>query len=232
MFSEIESVSDLYNELYLALYPDEILAVASGATVSDVDAENVYGVYFNGTGKIYYTAGADEDEDTYGDETGELYELTMNGGRPSAGVLVDTGVFVDTRIRFTEDGLPVYFKNFNDAAEREVGDLFVNKQIVGYDVYAYEVSTIGNSVLFYTDWNSDRNCGTLNVFTNGETNVVSDDVGNAVMTDSGDILFLYDYSISRRNGTLCLYSGGNVTKLDDDVELIIPISAGGRGWYN
>lgn len=76
---------------------------------------------------------------------------------------------------------------------------------------------LDDCVLYYTDWNSEKEYGTLKMFRNGTKIKIADDVHDFVHTNDDNILYLYDTSINSYTGTLYLYNNGKPKKIDDDV---------------
>lgn len=114
------------------------------------------------------------------------------------------------------------------------GDLYkidINGEAMGvpklYDsnVYASSLDYFGetDTLLYLTDWNTEKQYGTLKFFDGEKTARVADDVRTADMLSDGRILYLYDYSIQYCTGELRIWDESKTEKVDDDVVCIIPI---------
>ena len=90
-------------------------------------------------------------------------------------------------------------------------------------VYAISYSEESKSLLYYVDWNSDKERGTLKKYNGKKTALVKDDVHAYLFTPKGEVLFLYDYSVDSYRGELWILNGSKTKKLDDDVVAIIPV---------
>ena len=160
---------------------------------------------------------------------GDLYKLAISDGKIGRAELYDTGVSSDY-MYFMSDGRFAYYKDVDNAK----GDFYIDKVQIDYDVRLAGASYLKDkdAVLYYTDWNSDKNYGTLKMYTEKEKTKIADDVHSFTVTDDGDILYLNDYSSSSYKGTLYSYNKGKPEKIDDDVMALLPVSSiGMRGGY-
>ncbi len=166
---------------------------AAALGVEDLDIDSIGGISADGA-MIYFVA--DVSEEKY---EGDLYRITVSKGVPAAPEQVDTDVYA-YNISAMEDKSLVYYKNMKDGK----GDLYVDGQEMDYDVRASGVLYVedGKVLYYYTDWNYDKDYGTLKQWKNGEKTTVADDIHDYQFLGNGDILYLYDFSTNHYNGTL------------------------------
>ncbi len=93
------------------------------------------------------------------------------------------------------------------------------------NVYALSLDYFGetDTLLYLTDWNTEKQYGTLMFFDGKKTAKVADDVRTADMLSDGRILYLYDYSTQYCKGELRIWDESKTEKIDDAVVCIIPI---------
>ena len=90
-----------------------------------------------------------------------------------------------------------------------------NSTLASFKAEKYEIT-------FFTEWDSENAIGTLNLYRNGETQKIADDVPDSVKeTSQGDILFLYDVDFSAECAELGMYTDGKVQKVDSDVQFLL-----------
>ena len=90
-------------------------------------------------------------------------------------------------------------------------------------MYDYSIDfDASGEITFFTEWDSENAIGTLNLYRNGETQKIADDVPDSVKeTSQGDILFLYDVDFSAECAELGMYTDGKVQKVDSDVQFLL-----------
>lgn len=89
-----------------------------------------------------------------------------------------------------------------------------------------------NRVIYFTDWNAEKEYGTLKVSDDGEVTKIADDVHSYSVTPDGRVLYLDDYSLNYYKGELHEWDNGETRKIDDDVIDIISVFEGKyRGKY-
>ena len=90
-------------------------------------------------------------------------------------------------------------------------------------VYYFPVDLYeSGEIIFFTDSDSEAAIGTLNLYKNGETQKIVDDVFTEYRTTSqGNILFLYDVDFSGECAELGVYADGKVQKIDNDVQYVL-----------
>ena len=195
---------------------ERYIAVKGNATVLEQEKE-ARSFNFNDSGtSVYYF-------DNISDGYGDLYHISISGGKVSKPELYDTEV-KSTSCSFISDNEFRYFKDLNNQG----GDLYINKKYVDSDVYhsnLYRYSHL-NPAVYFTDWDEDTQSGTLNIYDGKNSVTIADDVYDLSGTPDGKLLYLYDYSLKNCTGELYQWSNGRSTKIDDDVVAIIPVTGG------
>ncbi len=211
-----------------ALSSSQILQVAVGGTATTIETqeEGFTIEALSDDGKtLFYIDNAEYDEvyDDYWDEYdeefvgGELFKVTIDStpGKPESVAQDVYGASI------AESGNIVYYDDYND--DEETANIYIDGAEVG-EVYMgkAEYCEKTGEILFFMDWDSDDECGTLVRWKDGKAEELVEDVHDAVFTVNGDILYLYDYSTSREKGDLFQYTGGKENKLlDEDVQALI-----------
>lgn len=222
--SEIYSVYDVQEMVENALYSSSSVYVAIGAASTEIEQEQVSSVRISPDGKTIYFID-EEPEDEYGD----LYRITVSGGKVDKTELYDNDVY-RYNMRFLSNDKFMYFKDYKDST----GEMYINKNNVDFDVNVYNVTYYGDldKVVYYTDWNYNKYNGTLKVYENGKSNKIADDVHTAEILPNGNMLYIYDFSTNSYKGDLYLYKNGKAEKIDIDVSGIMGISnSKHRGYY-
>lgn len=213
--TEISSVFDVEQKIEDAFYSSSQWYIVTGALISDFDYTDLEQIRVSGDGSVIYYL-----DDVNPDGYGDLYRIQISNGKIAENEKFDSDVS-NASLFFMEDNKLAYFKNVDD--EQSKGDLYVDKVQVDYDVRLGEVDYHDGKVIYYVDWNSSKDYGSLKIFNNGEKTKIADDVHDFMTTGEGDILYICDYSIRRSCGTLYLYRKGKNIKIDDDVSALIPI---------
>lgn len=82
--------------------------------------------------------------------------------------------------------------------------MYINKNKIDYDVYCYSVEIYSelDKIFYFTDWNDEKDYGTLKVYDGKEAMKIADDVHSFSVTPDGRVLYLYDYSLNYYKGEL------------------------------
>jgi len=224
--SELDYVWDAEWKVMESLEQGGAQFLAVGAEITELSLEDdAFNLTLDSEGKtLYYMANLPVDEDGYEEDPHcELYTMSISGKKVGKAEVYDEEVYGHW-IRLTEDGHVLYFKDVSDNA----GELFMDKESVDYDVEMMNVQYDKNSgrVFFYTDWDYEKELGTLKVSGSKKAEKINDDVNDYVILPNGDVLYLYDYDIDDYVGELHLYHGGKSEMLDEDVAALIPVYSG------
>lgn len=215
--SEISSIYEVRDLVEAARYSSSEYYVVTGDSMTVVDQTEAGDFVISSDGSLIYFL-----DDISNKGEGDLYKITVSKNKVGSPELYDTDVSSYGSLSFISDNKIAYFKDVDTMDYK--GDLIIDKAEVDYDVNLSSAKMVGDSVLYYTDWNSNKYYGILCMFKNGKKTKVADDVHDYITTNNDDILYLYDYSTNHYNGTLYLYRNGKAQKLDDDVSALIPVS--------
>ena len=224
--SRLTDSYDIYDLIREALYknPEYYIAIKSNST--EIQAEDeIDNFYINNSGTIAYYMDNVSEENYHGD----LYSIAIIDGTIEKPKVYDTDIR-SGYCEFLNDSQFMYFKDYND----DVGDLYINKGKIDYDVNVYNVkyNHSSNKVFYYCDWSSDNYCGTLKFYCNGEISKVGDDISSYVSMPDGRILYLYDYSNKYYKGELREWNNGEYLKISDDVVAVFDLyNKDCRGYY-
>lgn len=215
--SEVESIYDIENMVEAALFSssERYIAVKGTATVVEQEKEAT-NFRINSSGTVVYYIDDIPEEKNYG----ELYRISINNGVVGKAEVYDSNVYTDY-CYFVNDTELEYFKDYKDGK----GELYINKKKIDYDVYCYSVDVYSDldKIFYFTDWNDEKDYGTLKVYDGKEATKIADDVHSFSVTPDGRVLYLYDYSLNYYKGELHEWSNGETRKIDDDVVCVLPI---------
>lgn len=215
--SEVESIYDIEEMLEAALFSssERYIAVKTTATVVEQEKE-ARNFRINSSGTVVYYIDDIPDEKSYG----ELYCITIADGVVGKAEVYDSDVYT-SYCHFAGDDKFEYYKDYKDGK----GELYVNKTKIDYDVNIYRTTVYSDSdkVIYLTDWNDEKQYGTLKIYQNGESVKIADDVHSFSTTSDERILYLYDYSLNYYKGELHVWENGETRKIDDDVVCVIPV---------
>lgn len=205
--SAISEIEDLISD---KLFSSKKTYIAINGTMTAFESNEPTSVDFSSDGNTVYFL------DDVSNSHGDLYKMSISGGKVEKPVLYDSNVY--TLTYFAENGKYVYYKDVNN----DKGELFVDKEKIDFDVNLYGSTKFVNDKIYYiTDWNNDNYRGTLNVFSNGKKEKIADDAGDYIATPDNEVFYLYDYSASNYKGDLLLYKNGKSEKIDEDVTTLI-----------
>ncbi|MBQ2780921.1 MAG: hypothetical protein IJF42_05110, partial [Clostridia bacterium] len=211
--SEIDFANEVQRLVESAMASVGTARLVYNGTDSALDVE--YGSYwrFNTDGTALYCIVAD----ATGSETGTLYRFAITNDTASAAQIVDTKVDMSNPT-FNDQNEPIYYKNANGS----IADLYVNGTLVAEDVYR-SLTILDGKFYFFTDWNKDRQEGTLTCFDGEKITALAEDVHAFEVTDEDELLVIVDYSTARASGTLYLLQDGEATYIDDEVSAIVTV---------
>lgn len=219
---KLSELSDVYQAKIQVFQRNIDLAIANKGVSTVVDLENkMWSFISNASGTtVYYL---DNIKNGYGD----LHRITISDksvvGKPE---LYDSDVSYFS-YKFLDDTRLVYFKDFNQSTLS--ADLYIDGERVGHDISVQLIHECDdNKLLYITNWDDDKQCGTLKLYDGTETVRISDDVYKVEAYDNGRILYICDYSSKYCKGELREWYNGESKKLDDDVSVVFPISKENR----
>lgn len=240
--SEIGSCDDLSDRLG-EMEPEfpRSQYVAVGGTVTEVpDVRSPYmGVDLTGSFLFYFspTEGEmdllDPDASYFMDMiqmSFELYHAQITDGAPKPLTLYDEDVSLYAKGLMVSkstirNGAFVYFKDMIAVGDRGhiTGSLYWEGKHIADDVSVTRGVTVSHQgdLLYYTDWDRDREQGTLWRYGADGAQKISDDVRSHQVTGDGEVLYLYDYSTRLGTGDLYRYQKDGKQRLDSDVSLLL-----------
>lgn len=105
------------------------------------------------------------------------------------------------------------------------GDLLFEGNRVDYDVALDWLVRLPDEsgIMYLTDFNEDRQEGTLKICTDGEIEKIADDVAafQYCFNGRGETVFFVDYNFGKDRGDLKGYDGKKVTFIDSDVTCVL-----------
>ncbi|MCD7836516.1 MAG: zinc-ribbon domain-containing protein [Lachnospiraceae bacterium] len=192
-----------------------VLAQGSKLITLDIDIEEIYDFCINSDGnKIMYLCDYD-----YEDSEGDLYMITVKNGKVSSQEELESDVYY-YGYGFVGDSY-LYYVDVKDGK----GDLYIDGEEVAYDTYIWSGVMDSDVYYYYTDYDYDKEKGTLNSYENGKTVKIADDVHDFELLENGNVLVLDNYSLSKYRGELHLYTGSKLKAMDDDVVCILGSNA-------
>lgn len=216
--SEIDSIYDVEDMVEDALYSstERYISIKNNATVIEQEKE-ITNIRINSEGTVVYYI-----DDVPNDKIhGTLYRINISKGKVGKAEVYDSDIY-SGQIRFAEDKI-MYFKDVKDGK----GELYINKDKIDYDVELYnniEFDYDNNRVIYFTEWNDEKEYGTLKVYNGKKSVKISDEVHDFTVTPDGRVLYLYDYSLKNYKGELYEWSKGKTRKIDEDVVAVLDIS--------
>lgn len=213
--SEIDSIYDLDRLLEEGLKTTGQY-IAQGGEVADIELNDTEITALDETGELIYLVKPGEDQA----DCGELYQMKIEDGALQEPELYDSDVSLSYGLYFAAKDQFLYFKKM----EENGGELYINQnkidQAVEGNRIAYDESM--ERLVYYIEWDSSLEQGTLMSYEEGEAVKVADKVHDFKSASDGSILYLQEYDTEQKEGELYLYRDGKSAKVDDDVTGIIP----------
>ncbi|MCL2059786.1 MAG: hypothetical protein FWH01_12165 [Oscillospiraceae bacterium] len=171
--------------------------------------------------KLYYIDDYNENRNS-----GDLWsaDVTDDGLKQAAQLYEDVNIY-----RINSKGAVHHYSELNRAGT--AADLYLEGKTVDTDVLINSEVEIGNTgnLLYYTDYNSNRDRGTLNISVNGKPAMIADDV--SMFAPLGGTVAVYlIVEGSANTGDIYCYDGSKDRKrIDTDVAMLMPIYLTGSG---
>lgn len=212
--SEVTSFDSLYSTVSNNLLTQGEVYAAIKATNASVPQENGTSYYVKDNGELlYYLDNYDSMENTY-----DLYGVKISNGKMDIPTKIDEDVYGFELVNGSDT--LVYYKD----VKNDAGDLYIDMKLVDSDVYTYSVMGIQGTdmVLYYVDYDSDTESGSLKIYDGKNTKKIGDDIVSYNVIDESNILYLMDYDFYSARGDLYLYNGTDKKKqIDTDVTALI-----------
>jgi hypothetical protein len=191
------------------------LAVKGAVTALSCEGKSVNAgsIRLTNDGKSAYYLGKNKPDATAGD----LYKITISGGKPAKSELYDTDVNVFSLL---DNSTVLYF--CDRSTKKAVGDLYINQALVDYgvpmDSCYYDQDN--QRLLYYVEMDENDQNGTLKLWYDGTATKIADHVYTFACVDA-DLLYITDYDKDDACGTLYLYKNNESQKVDTEVSHII-----------
>lgn len=223
--SEVQNVYEVEDMVDAALFTSVERYVSVGSDMKVFEQTAAKNIKISDDGKLIYYV----DDVPEGKSYGDLYKVVVSGKELQKAELYDSDVYVD-KIDFIEGNKIMYFKDVSGSSK---GELYFDKTKIDYDVKINDVyyNEESKQFIYYTDWNNEKDYGTLKIFKKGKAEKVYDDVHRFSLTPEGEVLFLYDYSMNSYKGDLYMYKNGKSKKIDEEVVTIFSYDGEDRGGY-
>lgn len=212
------SINELINDVQEASLAHYLVIGSAKERIEQTSAD-IHRYYIADDGSCVYFI-----DNTSHDAYGDLYKIAIENGTAEAPELYDSDVSAfGYSCYFVDENKFLYFKNVSDYGLK--GDLYIDQTEIDYDVFIHSNLIVYDDgvVVYFTDWNSNKQYGTLKMFADGEKTKVADDVHFFTIAQDGGILYLHDYSLNHYKGTLSLYKNGKREKVDDDVSTLLMV---------
>ena len=210
--SEITDFYNVRNQVQTALNSaaDKCVAIKSELSVLAQKEADAFRISSDGT-VVYFMDDISENGE------GDLYMVNISKGKVGEPKLYDSEM-IGRYFAIGPDNKPIYYKNEKD----NEGDLFIGGEEIGSEVSIGRYVLKEDYILYFTDWNNEKQNGTLKIYKNGKVTDIAEDVHQYVTVGEEKVLYLYDYSMKSYKGTLALYHGSKSIEIDEDVIAIIP----------
>ncbi len=212
--SEITSVYSVESQIQISMSENSALNVAVKDKANNIEHNNSSYYVINDSGTaVYFLDNIPEEE-----RCGDLYKISIKNGKVGTPELYDTEVH-DSYYRFITDKKIMYYKDVDNSK----GDFYINKSLIDYDVTTYITlyDEDASNIYYLTDYNEEKEYGTLKVYSDGKSKKIHDDVYDFSLTPDGRVLYLIDYSLTNYKGELYEWSSGKSKKIDDDVVCVL-----------
>lgn len=215
--ASINDVRDIVEEAGDSLY-EKYIAVKD--SITEIEQNEAFRLNISPDGKTVYFMD-NVSEESYG----ELYRMKISKDKPQKPELYDSDVYAHYGYCLDNDTYR-YYKDVRDGK----GDLYINRERIDYDVKIYSdvCQEEAGIVVYLTDWNDEKEYGTLKIFKNGKAVKAADDVHYYSVTSTGEIFYLCNYNLKYYRGELFLYKNSKIKKIDDDVMAFIVVGDGGN----
>ncbi len=224
------SVYDLEDQVREALFGSTASYLANGAAAAELSVDfgehDTGDLYFDEKGDyVYYFLNTAENS-----IEADLYRAPVTENGLGNEEQYDTEVYFG-QISF-EGGYVVYFKDVPETddgyTDGNYGDLYIDKQLVDYDVARYElIFNTEEKVWYYlADYDEEDECGELKVYDGKENKSIGSDVVSFVVDHSDRLFYINDYSNTYRCGALYYFDGKKSLKIDEDVTGVLPVVQG------
>ena len=194
------------------------LGIVVGNTCT-FSAEGISPVAFARDGSVMYTARYDE-ENPHNSAT--LYRTPIQDGKLGEQETIQTGAMP---VAVLKDGRLVCGKHGIDGRTLDIymDGVKIDTIDAYYDAGEEIQGTNGESLAYFSTWDSGKRCGTLNVWRDGESVTVASNVRRFQMLDDGRVLCLYDFDEETGTGTVGIFANGTLTPLSQNANSLLAV---------
>lgn len=194
------------------------LGIVVGNTCT-LSAEGISPVAFAPDGSVMYTARYDE-EPPHNSAT--LYRTPIQDGKLGEQETIQTGAMP---VAVLKDGRLAYGIYSTDGLTLDlyVDGVKVDTTGIHYGSGEPVQGTDGESLAYFSTWDSEKSCGTLSVWRDGESVTVAGNVQRFQMLDDGRILCLYDVNEETGTGTVGIFANGTLTPLSQNANSLLAV---------
>lgn len=207
-YQNLSYFDDFKKTILGAMESEETIYLAINGVLIEIEGEklgNNFSLSTDGS-TLYYIDNYDSEKDT-----GDLMVANIVDGALSDAEVYDTEV--SGGHAFGED-VVIYVKDRKD----DKYDLYINKKLVEYDVAEYYYIPKSNEIVYFTEFDSEKSIGTLNVYKDGEKNKIAEEVfADVDYLDDGTVFYFLNFSKKSFKGDLYMYEDGESVKIDYDV---------------
>ena len=177
-------------------------------------------INYEGT-KLYYI-------DDFNDSrsAGDMWRADITNSGLSQAAMIYEGV---SAFRTMRKGEVSYFSEPNK--DGTAAELYLDGKIIDSDVLVgsnYEIAETG-SIIYYTDFNKNKNRGALKIYADGKPIMIADDVADFVTFGAKSAAYLVVEG-SSSSGEVFRFDGSKDRKqIDGDVIMLIPVFSTGSG---
>lgn len=195
-----------------------LLGIVVGSTCT-FGSDGVKPVALARDGSVMYTARYDE-ENPHNSAT--LYRTPIQDGKLGEQETIQTGAMP---VAVLKDGRLVCGKHGIDGRTLDIymDGVKIDTIDAYYDAGEEIQGTNGESLAYFSTWDSGKRCGTLNVWRDGESVTVASNVRRFQMLDDGRILCLYDVNEETGTGTVGIFANGTLTPLSQNANSLLAV---------
>lgn len=207
----IKEIVEIDEDVNDGFYIDKGKFIYTKDTEFDEEGVPTYDVYLNEeyVDNLVNTVICADGKDLFCMSNYDVYENTFSVYRN--GKLVDHDIIETLMI----DDEFMYIK---ESEYEDYYDLYdADGEIVVSEMYLYDTS-FEDKVIFYTYWDEENECGTINLYENGKAQELSDDVFMYTVTLAGDLVYAEDVD-STYTGDIYYYRKGTEYRLAKNIDV-------------
>lgn len=198
--------------------------LARETTVSRVDLDGVSVGEENGfaladeKAEVIYFLNYDAGDEKTAVQSGTLYAVSY--AEQSAGMVKKEASNAE-RLVAAADGKVYYIKDSHYKGSAYLGDLYCNQELIAEEAAVGKVYLVPESdmVLYYTDWDTKNQAGTLMRYQNGKEKKIAENVGGQWIVSEKQIFVFRDFD--KNAFTLSYFNGRKVKDIAENVRAFV-----------